>query len=126
MKNWLLIPAALLASCDIIIDPTYDWRDRVTGMYEVQEYSESYRMTTTYRMTITRGYGNTVYLNNFYGAGLTVAGTFGGNQIQLGHQYSNGYAIEGVATVTGSELRMTYSVKSLYSTDFCNSLAWRW
>jgi hypothetical protein len=129
MKKWLFIPAVLLAtSCDIIIDPSYDWRDRVTGTYEVQEYSESHRMTTTYRMTITKGYGSTVYLNNFYGAGLSVAGSYNGNQIEIWQQYQNGYEIEGVATVTGSEIRMTYSVRNVFSrsADFCNSVAWRW
>jgi len=124
-KLFTILLAFLVWSCDIIIEPVIDSRYNVSGTYYLSEYSESYRSTTSYQITITRGYGSTVYIDNFYGAGLNVSGTMSGNRIDIYRQYRGGYEIQGVATVEMNSIHMTYSVRDTYnrSTDFCNSVA---
>ena len=129
MKKSLIILLALTAwSCDLIIEPVIDTRYRIAGTYYVNEYSESTRTSTNYQITITRGFGNTVYLDNFYGAGLSVTGQLSGNRIDIYRQTRNGYEIQGVATIEFTSMRLTYSVRDNYSrtTDFCNSVATKW
>lgn len=129
MKKLAIAGLALLASaCTLIVDPYFTDSSYLTGTYNVSEYSETYSNTFRYSITVSRGFDRTVYLHNFYDAGITVSGYYSGQQITLARQYAGGYEIEGVVTVTGNEFRMTYSVRDPYHapTDFCNSVARRY
>lgn len=115
-----------LASCEFnIIEPRYDYRDYVTGYYDVEEYSETYNDYHYYSIHITKyANGRTVYLNNFYDANLSVYAYLDGDKLTIPLQVANGYEIEGVGTVHSSDLSLNYRVKDLYNdtrTDFCET-----
>lgn len=121
----------VLASCDImVIEPRVDYRDRVVGYYDVEEYSNTYRDYVYYSIQITRNgsYGNDIYINNFYGADIRIRAYVDYNQITIPYQVVNGYEIEGVGSVNGGDISLDYSVKDLYqysATDFCETWATR-
>lgn len=121
----------VLASCDImIIEPRVDYRDRVIGYYEVEEYSNTYRDYVYYTINITRdgSQGTNIHINNFYGADICVHAFVDYNQITIPYQIVNGYEIEGVGSVSNGDINLDYSVKDLYNhsaTDFCETWASR-
>jgi hypothetical protein len=130
MKTFVpLVVMFLVSSCDIYInDSFFDQRNQVVGSYQVNEYSETYNSSWNYTMTVSKGpYGNEVYLKNFYNAGITVTGYVSSNKVTISRQSCNGYEIEGVGTIVGYELHLTYNVRDSYyrTTDFCNTIARR-
>jgi hypothetical protein len=115
-----------LASCEFnIIEPRYDYRDRVTGYYDVEEYSETYNDYHYYSIDVTKySSGHTVYLNNFYDADLSVYAYLDGDKLTIPLQVVDGYEIEGVGTLHSSDMSLNYRVKDLYNdtrTDFCET-----
>jgi hypothetical protein len=115
-----------LASCEFnIIEPRYDYRDRVTGYYDVEEYSETYNDYHYYSINVTKySSRGTVYLNNFYDADLSVYAYLDGDRLTIPLQIIDGYEIEGVGTIHASDMSLTYRVKDLYNntlTDFCDT-----
>jgi hypothetical protein len=115
-----------LASCEFnIIEPRYDYRDRVTGFYDVEEYSETYNDYHYYSINVTKySSSRTVYLNNFYDADLSVYAYVDGDKLTIPLQIVDGYEIEGVGTIHSSDMSMSYRVKDLYNnirTDFCET-----
>jgi hypothetical protein len=131
MKNALFLSLALLATaCEVVVvEPRYDERERVTGSYQVDEYSETYNSSFHYRLQISKsGSSNDIYLDNFYDADLLVRGELVGNKIVIPWQLRDGYEIEGVGTVYGNSITFSYTVKDTYNdipTDFCETEAWR-
>lgn len=133
MKPLIMAAAllVLLASCDVtVIEPRYDYRDNVVGYYDIEEYSRTFDDYTYYAVHITKdGYsGNSIYLNNFYGANIRVHAYIDNNRITIPHQIIDDYEVEGVGTLRGSDLSLTYSVRDLYEhtpTDFCDTWAER-
>jgi hypothetical protein len=119
-----------LSSCEIYyVEPVYRERQRIVGQHNVDEYSETYNDHTSYSISIEESgrYGNEVYINNFYGADISVHATISNGKITIPRQVSDGYEIEGVGTVYGDEISFSYSVRDLYSgtrTDFCEATAW--
>jgi hypothetical protein len=128
----LLIGIALIAftGCDVyLVEPRFDRRDQVIGYYEMEEYSQTYNGYTYYGLNITKdGYNsNTIYLNNFYGANISVVAHLSYDRITIPNQYVNGYDIEGVGTVYANRISFRYSVKDRYRseyTDFCETDAY--
>ncbi len=116
-----------LASCEFnYIEPRYDYRDRVTGPYDVEEYSETFNDYHYYSIHITKysSSGHTVYLNNFYDADLSVYAYLDGDKLTIPLQTIDGFEVEGVGTVHASDMSLNYRVKDLYSntrTDFCET-----
>ena len=115
-----------LASCEFnYIEPRYDYRDRVTGSYDVEEYSETFNDYHYYAIHITKySSGRTVYLNNFYDADLSVYAYLDGDKLTIPLQTVDGFEIEGVGTLHSSDMSLNYRVKDLYSdtrTDFCET-----
>lgn len=132
MKNVLTLAAVLigLSACDVyVVEPRYDARDKFTGYYDVEEYSNTYHDYTYYSIDI---YKNTyasreVYISNFYAANIKVYAYVDYDRITIPYQVTNGYEIEGTGTLSGSQLHLTYSVNDLAShtyTDFCDTHAW--
>jgi hypothetical protein len=128
----LLIGIALIAftGCDVyLVEPRIDIRDQVIGYYEMEEYSQTYNEYTFYGLNITKGgyNSNTIYLNNFYGANISVVAHLSYDRITIPNQYVNGYDIEGVGTVYANRISFSYSVKDRYHskyTDFCETDAY--
>ncbi len=55
MKNVLTLAAVLigLSACDVyVVEPRYDARDRFTGYYQVEEYSNTYDDYTYYSFNV--------------------------------------------------------------------------
>jgi len=128
----LLIAGLVLTSCDIlVVEPRYDDRDRVTGSYRIEEYSQTYNESIRFNIYIRKS-ANTynssdIIIENFYNAGMDVRAEIVNNKIYISRQYVNGYEIEGVGTLFLNEVTLNYSVRDTYSNrpvDFCEAKAW--
>ena len=127
----VLVLGLLLSSCELtLIDPVFDNRDRITGTYRLEEYSQTYNDFFQYSIYIYRsGYRHEVRIENFYNANLAVFGELQGDKLYIHRQVTNGYEIEGVATVFAQSLEFNYRVRELYSNrpaDFCEAHARIW
>lgn len=130
MKSFIIafFAALLLTSCTIeTIEPRYDSRDRIVGHYDVEEYSETFNDLTYYSLHISKSrYARELYLDNFYAADISVYAVLDYDKITIPYQVVDGYEIEGVGTVHGNELSLSYRVKDRYSdtrSDFCETKA---
>ena len=129
MKKVIIASLVLitLASCEFnYFEPPYDYRQRVTGYYAVEEYSETYNDYHYYSLDITTSgtSGHGLYLNNFYDEGLCVYARLDGDKVTIPLQEVNGYEIEGVGTLHSADLSLNYRIKDLYNntrTDFCET-----
>ncbi len=110
------------------IEPRSDYRDRILGYYEVEEYSQTYDDMTYYDIDITRSSDrDEVWIDNFYAADISVYAIVTYDRIRIPYQVVDGYEVEGSGVVRGSRIDFTYSVKDRYShsaTDFCETTAW--
>ncbi len=119
-----------LSSCEFYyLEPRYPERDRLIGRHDVEEYSETYNDYIRYAIWIEESdnFTDQFYIDNFYGVDIRVCAGISGNKITIHEQVVNGYEIEGVGTVYGDEIEMSYSVKDIYSgarTDFCEATVW--
>jgi hypothetical protein len=128
----LLIAGLVLTSCDIlVVEPRYDDRDRVTGSYRIEEYSQTYNESIRFNIYIRKSanaYSSSdIIIENFYNAGVDVRAEIVNNKIYISRQYVNGYEIEGVGTVVFNEIILNYKVQDTYSNrpvDFCEAKAW--
>jgi hypothetical protein len=115
----------LLASCDItVIEPRYDYRDRIVGHYDVEEYSQTYNDLTYYSLYISKegSSGYTIYLDNFYGSDISVYAYVEGDKITIPFQVTDGFEVEGTGLMQGGNISLTYRVKDRYQdtrSDFC-------
>jgi hypothetical protein len=115
----------VLASCDItVIEPRYDYRDRIVGYYDVEEYSQTYNDLTYYSLYISKegSSGYTIYLDNFYAADISVYAYVEGDKITIPYQVTDGFEVEGTGLMQGSNISLTYRVKDRYHdtrSDFC-------
>jgi hypothetical protein len=124
----LFFTALVLTSCTIEnIEPRYDPRDRIVGHYDMEEYSETYHDYTFYSMRISKSrYAGEIYLDNFYALDISVYATLNHDRIKIPYQEVDGYEIEGVGTIYGNEIELSYRVKDHYSdshADFCETRA---
>src|SRR5687768_2262885 len=126
---WFIPGLLILTGCEIttVVEPRYDNRDRMTGYYDVEEFSNTYNEYTYYTVRLSKyGSGNEIRLSNFYAVDISVYAYVNGDHITIPYQVVDGYAIEGVATYFGNGIDLTYSVKDTYQntrTDFCESKA---
>jgi len=132
MKTKLVLLALVtaLTSCDImVVEPVYDYRDRITGSYRLEEHSHTYHDVTRFNIYI-RKYG--IYdegiIENFYNSGVDVRANITYDKIYIARQLVNGYEIEGIGTFYGEEIRFSYTVRDIYSynkpIDYCDAVAW--
>lgn len=116
----------LMASCDVIlVEPRYDYRDRMVGYYDIEEYSQTYEDYTYYSLQISKegSSGYTIYFDNFYGANISVYAYVENDRITIPEQRVDGYEVEGTGNMQGSSISLTYRVKDIYQgtrTDFCD------
>lgn len=119
-----------LSSCEFYYtEPRINERDRLLGRYEVEEYSETYGDFTRYTIWIEESgrYSNEFYIDNFYGVEISVRASIDYDRITIPRQIINGYEVEGIGTVYGREISLSYRVKDVYSgtrTDYCEATAW--
>lgn len=123
------LPIAIgITGCTVdYVEPRYDERDRIVGYYDVEEFSETYNDITYYSMRISKsGYSREIYLHNFYAADIRIYAVLEFDKIRIPFQVVDGYEVEGVGTIYGSEIQLSYRVKDRYSntaTDFCKTTA---
>lgn len=131
-RAFLLMTAVFLMSCEIlIVDPVFDERDRVTGTYRVEEFSQTYNEYGTFNIHIRKSFNNMneVIVENFYNANIDVRAQVVDGTIYISRQVVNGYEVDGVGTLYYDEIRFTYRVRDTYynkPTDFCEATAWEY
>ena len=134
MKRLFLFVISVLAlsSCTFYdVEPRYDSRDHLVGTYQMKEYSETYNDYTYYSIYISKSNysAREIYFDNFYAADIRIYAVLEFDKLRIPHQVVDGYEVEGVGTIQGSDLSLNYRVKDLYSntyTDFCETTAWRY
>jgi hypothetical protein len=126
----LALMSVMLVSCvDVYDGPRYDYRDRMIGNYEVEEYSDTYDEYVYYNMYVSkdRSSADGVYFQDFYASGLGVYAYINGDRITIPFQVSEGYEVEGHGTYYRGELQLHYTVRDRYSnapTDYCDTVAY--
>ena len=123
--------ALVISGCDFyVVEPAYDSRDRITGHYDAEEYSETYNDRIYYSIYIAKSASrDRVYIDNFYGSDIRVFAIVDYDRITIPYQVVDGYEIEGVGTFYGHYLSLNYRVKDIYNnsyTDFCETEATRY
>ncbi|HEY9117297.1 MAG TPA: hypothetical protein VIN11_05690 [Roseivirga sp.] len=135
MKNGLLILSVLvlLASCDVfVVEVPFDPRDHFTGRYNVEEYSETYDLLTTYNVRIVKDsdpYGSIVYIRNFYAVDIEVFAEVYGDRLTIPRQIVDGYVVQGTGRIDYGDLALSYTVEDRLDNsrlvDFCNTVYFR-
>ncbi|HEX5169933.1 MAG TPA: hypothetical protein VFW11_12230 [Cyclobacteriaceae bacterium] len=121
-----LIVAFVFCACDVyVVEPRIDVRDRITGKFYVDEYSQTFNNYTSYNVHVTKSLYNTneIYIDNFYASNIRVSAYVYNLRITIPYQVVNGYEIEGTGTIYGNDLSLFYSVRDIYQampTDFCD------
>jgi hypothetical protein len=128
-----LLPIVLFAltatACNLyVVEPQIDRRDRVVGYYIVDEYSHTYNDNSVYSVRISKSgiSYDAVNIDNFYASGVRVKAYLNYDRITIPYQVVDGFEIEGVGTIFGDGISLTYKVTDLYKltpTDFCDSEA---
>lgn len=119
------------SSCSIIVEDVFDHRNKFTGRYHVEEYSQTTNETFYYTVRIRKSwdYHDEVVIKNFYDAGIEVFAQVDGHKIFIPNQVIDGYEIEGVGTFSHHEISFSYSVVDLasrhYFVDYCHAVAIR-
>lgn len=127
----LIATILLLSSCVDVLDETrIDPRERITGVYDVEEFSTTYGDETFYRMDVYENrYSRTqVYLDNFYGADIRVVAEVYDNRIEIPLQVVRGFEVRGSGSYFRGELELFYTVRDLYNnsySDRCETIAFR-
>lgn len=127
----LIVSFVLLQSCDYYTDDAYfDARNRITGVYQVDEYSQTFNGFIQYDIRILKSSNrDRVLIENFYDAGITISAQFFNDKIIIPRQKREGFEVEGTGTVWGNRIDFTFSVRDTLHrtkpTDFCEAEAWR-
>jgi hypothetical protein len=114
-----------MASCDVYyVEPRYDYRDQVTGYYDVEDYSETFEEYHYYNVRVTKASSRSsaIYLNDLYTENTQVLAYLDGNSITIPSQLVDGYEIEGYGSITSSSLTLSYVANDRYGNrinDFC-------
>lgn len=134
---FLLLVAVSISACHVEIDDPapivvyVDERDYFIGIFDVEEYSETFDIHNYYTIDIVKsaGHSGVVYLRNFYGAGIDVLAEVEGVHLFIPHQEVNGFEIEGEGIIDGQRLDLFYTVHDHLTAydfiDYCSSTAWR-
>ena len=131
MKRLFLIltVSVVLASCEIVIVEPYDVREEITGIWDLHEYSETYRIETDFPVTIRKDYNssNGIWIRNFYDVNIEIYAIYDGYHITIPLQEENLFEVEGSGNFNGRELYLSYSVFDIYTrgpVDFCVAEGW--
>jgi hypothetical protein len=127
----LIFSTVLLQSCDFYYDPYFDARDRITGVYFVNEYSQTFNSSINYDIRIVKSHNRErILIENFYDTGITINAQYFNDKIIIPRQKKEGFELEGTATVWGNRIDFTFSVRDTHNrnklTDFCEAEAWRY
>jgi hypothetical protein len=105
-----LLILAGLSSCD---KEDADPRDAFTGTYTATEKSYVTESTTVYEIKIVKSGedDNFVRIQNFYNAKIEVEAEITGGKLTIAQQTVNTFQVEGLGSLNGGELNLTYKVQ---------------
>ncbi|MDX1628870.1 MAG: hypothetical protein R3345_09235 [Fulvivirga sp.] len=120
MKRLLLILPMLtvaMFACNVYVEEpvpviVHDDRDHVTGYYHVEEYNVTTGGYAEYDVSVAKSAHDlfTIYIDNFYGVGISVVAEVEGLNVYIPEQQVDGYHIAGDGYVDGNVLVLDYSV----------------
>lgn len=100
-------------------------RNDFTGRYDITETSSTQGSTRNYEIQIKKSSqgDNQVTIENFYGAGITVSATLSNSRLTIPQQEVGIFTIDGIGSLNGSELTLTYDVQSEGTSivDYCTA-----
>ncbi len=112
MKTLLSVFAILLitTSCEYYVEPVvpYDPRDQFTGSYSVHEYSSTYDEYWDYNVSIYKGAGGQIVIDNLYNSNLRVYANVNNNRFYVNWQTADGYELSGDGFVDGTKVTINY------------------
>lgn len=134
MKTIKLLPVLLflLTTGCYIENDVYVPASRITGDYEVDEWSETLGIQSYFNIYIYRDRydEDIVYIGNFYDSGIEVLAEVYGSRIRIPLQVVGPYEIRGSGSYLAGEITIDYSVRDIYNptglTDFCNAICLRY
>lgn len=117
--------------CDSVLerDSNLDQRNRITGKYLLDEYSQTYNADFSYNIEILKSNGdnNEVYILNFYDSDIDVLAVIDDDKVFIPFQEKGNLEVEGVGTIYGNVIELNYSVFDLNENDsfpdFCTTVA---
>ena len=120
MKNiyylsiYFILGILVLSSCEIDIETSFvhDERNKFTGKYEIEEYSENTSSTLFYDIRIkkSRYPDNIILISNFYDSDIEVFAEVNGDRIFIPPQVVGFREIEGRGTwFGGGEMSLTFT-----------------
>ncbi|HEX8059606.1 MAG TPA: hypothetical protein VF473_01660 [Cyclobacteriaceae bacterium] len=133
MKTLAFSLAILLVatSCETYyVEPVvhYDPRDQFVGSYDLQEYSSTYDENWNYSVSVYKGAGSQIVIDNFYNSNLRVYANVNGNRFSVSWQIADGYELQGDGYVEGRKITINYKVRDTYTNgspwDFCSATGW--
>ncbi|MEI9920747.1 MAG: hypothetical protein WDO14_18430 [Bacteroidota bacterium] len=132
MKTLLSVFAILLitTSCEYYVEPVvpYDPRDQFTGSYSVHEYSSTYDEYWDYNVSIYKGAGGQIVIDNLYNSNLRVYANVNNNRFYVNWQTADGYELSGDGFVDGTKVTINYKIRDTYTNgapwDFCSATGW--
>ena len=125
----VFVSFALVSCVDYHTETRYDFRDRMVGRYDVEEFSDTYNEYVYYDMFVSKDYGTDdgLIFDDFYAENVRVYAYVSGDYISIPFQITDGYEIEGHGNYYRGELQLHYSVKDRYSNsyiDYCETVAY--
>jgi len=129
LKLFTFLTLILISGCSLLNEENpEDNIDQITGIYEVDEWSETLEAQTFFQLSVYRNSfrNGKIHIENFYNAGIEVFAEVNGYKIQIPLQQVGYYEVEGMGSFYDGELTMTYSVRNIdsHSTiiDICNAI----
>lgn len=125
-----LMGVFLLVSCtDYDTVPARDYRERVIGYYDVEEYSETYDEHIYYDMYVSKAYYiDEIYLEDIYSENTRVRAIFDYDRITIPLQITAGFEFEGSGVYYNGKLELNYRVRDTYHhtySDYCSTVAYK-
>lgn len=118
--------------CDSILDrETVDTRNRVTGKYVLDEYSQTFNAEFSYNVEILKSNdsNNEIHILNFYDSDIDILASIEDDKIFIPFQEKGNLEIEGVGTIYGNVIELNYSVFDTTQQDafpdYCTIVATR-
>ena len=109
--------------------PVRDYRERLIGYYDVEEYSETYGEYIYYDMYVSRAYyRDEIYLEDIYAENTRVRAIVDFDRITIPYQITAGFEFEGSGVYYNGKLELNYRVRDTYHqtySDYCSTVAYK-
>ncbi len=120
MKACIYILFFIVFGCSITNPRPADPRDKFIGTYNAEEESSTVSTTSKFAIQVSKSTSadSTIFIKNFWNAGITVKATISGSKIAIPEQLVNNYKIVGLGAINGQELTMSYWVNGVNNNFF--------